>query len=402
MSQSRIALLFLALTACSRFQDDASLRDVSNQAQVFEGPDTAIVGRTVSQADQSVVLSWPGSSIQTRFQGTSVIANLKVKTPKPANYMQVILDGNESIVLTLSPNTTQYTIDAEGEGPHTLTLVKRNESMDGDLIFSGFTPGNNGALLPTALPSGRRIEFIGDSITCGYGNEGTITTAMLTSSQSSNQNSLRDCNFFLQKKVFEVSNAYLAFGSQAARTLDAEAHLTCWSGKGVYRNADGTTNETIPDIWQRAVASDGNTQANLNDWIPQVVFINLGTNDFGSIAQSSKPSGGPPNTSEFERKYIQLLKQVREAYPNAWIYCATGPMLSNYYPTTFKALDTMRLSLKKIISTFGDKRTKFLEFPLNIASDEDATGCEWHPDVSQDAKMAKQTVLEIQQDLKWQ
>lgn len=388
--------------ACTRYDDDPTLKDVSNQAQRFEGNSVVVVGRSAEQPDHSSVLTWPASQMVTRFSGTSVIANMNLVGGKSTNFVQVVLDGNDRTILAIDTNTTQYTITAEGDGPHTLSVVKLNEAMDGTIIFSGFTPGAGGELLPTALPTGRRIEFIGDSITCGYGNLGTITSEMLTSSTDADANNLRDCNHFLGKKVYQESSGYMAYGAQTARLLNAEWHSTCWSGKGVYRNADGTQDETIPKIWQRSVADDGNTTTDFAAWVPQVVFIDLGTNDFGSIAQSNQVGGGVPDLAAFRAAYLEMLKQVRYNWPNAWIFLANGPMLSDYYPTTFKALTTARAQLKQIIKTFGDKRVRYFEFPLNIASNEDATGCEWHPDIAQDTKMAKQLYLTILDTLGWE
>ena len=101
--------------------------------------------------------------------------------------------------------------------------------------------------------------------------------------------------------------------------------------------------------------------------------------------------------------YTGLLKEVRSAWPNAWIFVAAGPMLSDFYPPNNpKALTKMRTILQSMIKSFGDKRVRYFEFPLNIESDEDGTGCEWHPDADQDTKMAKELTLTIQSTLQWQ
>ena len=412
MAKRLIVLLASTLAACHHFYDDPSLRDVSGQATagadggpIYDGETTHIVGRTAQQSDGSYVLSWPGTTVSTRFSGASVDVGLELLEGQKETFFQVVLDGNAAGELTVDGNTTSYTVTANGAGPHELTLVKLNEAMDSVVAFHGFSAAAGGELMPTRRPTGRRLLFIGDSITCGYGNLGVITTLMLTSSPNTAagqaKNSLRDCNDFLGKKVYEVSSAYQAFGTQTARYFDAEWQLISWSGKGVYRNADGTQSETIPDIWQRSVATDGTTTYDASAWVPQAIMINLGTNDFGSIAESQNPNGGPPNVQLFRSRYEKLLHQVRAAYPNAWIYVATGPMLSDYYPTTFKALSTMRTTLASIIAAAGDGRVKFFEFPLNITTDTDATGCEWHPDADQDTTMSARFQGSIKTDLAW-
>ncbi|MBE7190746.1 GDSL-type esterase/lipase family protein, partial [Jatrophihabitans endophyticus] len=350
--------MLLGLAACGpHYDDDTSLRNLSGQQPIYDGETTHVVGRHLTQSDGSQVLSWPGSAVSTRFTGNGVTASLKLLEGQKQTFFNVVLDGNDLGPLTVDTNSTLYTVQADGDGPHDLTLVKMNEAMDSVVAFGGFTPAS-GALQPTARPTGRRLLLIGDSITCGYGNLGVITTQALTSSQSSDANSLRDCNYFLGKQVYQVSNAYQAYGTQAARHLQAEWQLVSWSGKGVYRNADGTQSETMADIWQRAVATDGNTQYAPADFVPQAVVINLGTNDFGSIAESQNPGGGPPSIPTFKARYLTILRGVRKAFPSAWIFVATGPMLSDYYPTTFKALSTMRTTLADLIDTMGDHRVR--------------------------------------------
>ena len=397
----RFVPLLLCFSACGpHYEDDASLRDISTQQPVYDGDTTRIVGRHTTREDGSQVLSWAGTTVSTRFTGTSISAALRLLEGQRQTFFQVVLDGNELGPIAVEPNTRSYTVQAEGEGPHDLTLVKLNEAMDSVVAFGGFTPAT-GALQPTKRPSGRRLLFIGDSITCGYGNLGVIETIMLTSSTDKTQNSLRDCNYFLKKKVYQVSSAYQAFGTVAARYFDAEWQLVSWSGKGVYRNADGTQSETMTDIWRREVANDGNTQFAPADFVPQAVVVNLGTNDFGSISQSQNPNGGPPNIQAFKSRYLTMLKQVRKAFPSAWIFVATGPMLSDFYPKTFKALSTMRTTLNDVIHSMGDGRVRFLEFPLNITTDTDPTGCEWHPNAAQDALMAGRLEGSIKEALGW-
>lgn len=400
MGKCYFAWALLAVSACgNHYNDNPELIDISKQPTTYTGEPTVIMGRAQALADGTKLLSWAGTTINTRFTGPSVTASMQVTDGKPVNFFQITLDGNVEVRAVEATDTNQTFTALTPDGNHELSVTKLNEAMDGELIFGGFTPADGGSLLPTRTLSGRRIEFIGDSITCGYGNEGYITTKMLTDSTNADQNSLRSCTDFLGKDVYEVSSAYLAWGPVVARNFSADWRLICWSGKGVYRNADNTTTDLMPDVYNRSVATDSNTTYDMSSWVPQAVVINLGTNDFGSVAQSN--SGGPPDIDKFMANYIRLLKQVRKNYPSAWIFLATGPMLSDYYPTTFKALTTMRETLNKIIAKAGDDRVKFFEFPLNITSDSDTTGCEWHPDVDQDSTMALHLEVAIQQYLGW-
>jgi hypothetical protein len=80
----------------------------------------------------------------------------------------------------------------------------------------------------------RRIEIVGDSITCGYGNEGTDP-----------------CNFSA-----ETENHYLTYGALAARMFGAELSTVAWSGKGVVNNFDNDVFEPLPQIYDRLLATE--------------------------------------------------------------------------------------------------------------------------------------------------
>jgi lysophospholipase L1-like esterase len=383
---SRVGIiLLLSVAACGpTYVDDPALRDVSNQAVSYTGPTINIVGRWALTSDHAAHLSWAGTQMNTRFTGSAITLNVKYNGPKPETYLGAIVDGGDLQRIAVNAGQTSYTLDKLPSSPHTLTLVKLNEAMDGDLYFYGFTP-NDGQLLPTQAPTGRRIEFIGDSITCGYGNEGVITTAVLLNTADADTKSRRSCKTLLGKETYQVSNAYLSWAAQTATRMKAEYHLLCWSGKGVYRNADGSADDLVPTLWDRAVESDPASKWDPAAWVPQVVVINLGTNDFGSVSDAH----GPPDQGTFKKRYEDLIKKIRGARPNAHIILSMGPMLSDFYPTSYKAATSMRDDLHNIIDNLDDDRVHFEEFPLNIGSDLDPTGCEWHPDAQQDDAMAE-------------
>lgn len=56
--------------------------------------------------------------------------------------------------------------------PHSLILIKRTEPVVALSVFSGFELADNNTLMPPVPAFGRRLEVIGDSISCGYGNLG--------------------------------------------------------------------------------------------------------------------------------------------------------------------------------------------------------------------------------------
>ncbi|CAK4805871.1 unnamed protein product [Aphanomyces euteiches] len=114
------------------------------------------------------------------------------------------------------------------------------------------------------------MEFIGDSETCGYGNEGA--------GSSSN-------GIVGMKGRFE--NVYNCYACITARMFNAEAHILAWSGKGVKSNfADWGPN--MSSLWKNT--------------IPEVVVVNLGTQDLFPPASSK---------DEIVEAYTALLKDIR-------------------------------------------------------------------------------------------
>ena len=97
-------------------------------------------------------------------------------------------------------------------GEHTVRLVKATEPMIGVTQIQGFQLSAGGQLLPQPAPR-RRLEVIGDSISCGYGNEGA------------NQN-----EHFTPK----TENAYFTYGADAARSLGADYVCLAWSGRKMW------------------------------------------------------------------------------------------------------------------------------------------------------------------------
>ena len=84
--------------------------------------------------------------------------------------------------------------------------------------FWGFVLDEGKKLVDAPAFSDRKIEFIGNSITCGYGNEG------------------------LKKEEhfdYATENHYYSYASITARNLDAQHWVVARSGIGAYRNYNG-------------------------------------------------------------------------------------------------------------------------------------------------------------------
>jgi lysophospholipase L1-like esterase len=219
-------------------------------------------------------------------------------------------------------------------------------------------------LVPTPVPS-RILEFIGDSMTCGYGVEGAGPSCGFTTG---------------------TENEAIAYGALTAKALGAAHVAIAWSGKGMYRNFGGDMTDTMPTLWTRTLATQASSAWGFTSFIPDVVVINLSTNDF------AKGDPGQP----YVQAYTALLTQVRAKYPRAYIFCANGPMLGS------PALGTAKGYIQSAIAarnSSGDMRIKYVEFATQTQAD--GYGCDYHPSPTTQKKMSDVLVPAIRSAMGW-
>ena len=308
---------------------------------------------------------WSAGAITLRFQGTDISA--KIRDSGGADYLQIVIDGKPTRVLPLQKDEHLYSI---GEGlpnaPHTLTLFKRTEAFVGIVHYTGFQLNAGGKMLPPPAPSKHRLEVIGDSISCGYGNEGA------------NQN---------EHFAPATENAYMTYGAIAARKFNADYTCMAWSGKKMWPD------NAIPEIYDRALPTDPGSSWDFSQQIPDAVLINLATNDFGKEN---------PDEKGWTEAYKAFLARVRKNYPEAHLYCAIGSMMNDSYPAGHRALSTVRAYLLKVVAdtrAAGDPNVSVLEFTPQDA--KNGLGADYHPNVKTHEIMAEKLVEALARDLKW-
>src|SRR6188768_3245960 len=257
-------------------------------------PAVHYVGR-VDTSDPTVArFAWSGTGAIARFNGSIASVELgggqeyTVVVDATVQPKLVAKEGLNTLTQGLSP------------GEHTVELYRRTEASQGESTIRSFDFGGGQLLAPKAVV--RRLEFIGDSITCGYGNEGASAS----------------CGFTPQ-----TENHYLSYAAITARNLQAELSTVAWSGKGVVCNYGDDANsctDPLPTYYDRILPNRADSIWDFSRFQPDAVVINLGTNDLSTSTD--------PDQSSFEAGYKALLVRVRHAYPNARILCTNGPMLS--------------------------------------------------------------------------
>ena len=334
---------------------DASLADAA--------PAVRFIGRVDRSGDAGPRFAWSGSTLVARFTGPTV----GVRLADNGNYFAVLVDGTmQAMPLVTTAAQSDYPLAANlSPGPHELRLYRLTEASQGDTQWLGLTLDAAGSLLPAPAASVRRIELVGDSISCGYGDTGMGP----------------NCGFSL-----DTENHYLSYGAITARDLGAALITTAWSGKGMYRNYGGDMTDTLPVLYLRTLPDQATSAWDFAQYTPDVVVINLGTNDFAT---------GDPG-QPYADAYLAFARMVRSRYPGAYIECTNGPMLAD------PSLSAARGYITGVVSTMtagGDSRVGYLEYPTQSASN--GLGCDYHPSVTTHQLMAAQLTAALKAALGW-
>ena len=308
---------------------------------------------------------WSASAITLRFRGTA--CNAKIRDSSGADRLQAVIDGKPGSVLTLEKDEHLYRV-ANGlpNVAHVVTLFKRTEAFVGIVQYTGFQLSAGGKMLAPPLPPKHRLEVIGDSISCGYGNEGA------------NQN---------EHFTPATENAYLTYGAIAARKFHADYTCIAWSGRKMWPD------NSIPEIYDRVLPTDAGSAWDFTQQVPDAVLINLATNDFGR---------DNPDEKGWTDAYEAFIARVRKNYPKARIYCAIGSMMSDNYPAGHRALSTVRAYLVKVAAderASGDANVSVLEF--DVQDGKNGIGADYHPNVKTHEIMAARLAEALTRDLKW-
>lgn len=296
-----------------------------------------------------------------RFKGTGIGVTL---TDGGSDVFEVILDGKHT-VLPAQAGMVKYMLGSGlADGPHDLLLYRRSEAFFGETTFNGFDVAPSAYLAMDSVPT-RRIEVIGDSISAGYGNEGTFP-----------------CSF-----AAATENHYLSYEALAARALAADLYTEAWSGIGMLRNNDGATTGTMPQRYPLTLPNRTASLWDFSRFAPHAVLINLGTNDFAK---------GDPGAA-FQTAYTAFVTTLRGHYADARFFLAVGPMLSD--PAYTQAANYLKGVILARASA-GDKNLGLLEFGTQDIVN-DGIGCDYHPSLKTHQKMADKMAAALKADLGW-
>lgn len=355
--------------------EETAQTEPQDQTYVPGADNVKLLGRTY-QMNDTLWLAYSGSGIE--FEVTGKSASIVLYGDSIA--MSASNDGSFAR-FAVYVDDELLTDELMDEGAKNITLFEGDEERTAKVRLVKLSETANSTLGVRAVnveagmisPTEQKdvyIEFVGDSITCGYGVD--------------DEN--RDNHFSTATEDVTKTYAY-----KTAQLLDVDYSMVSISGYGVISGytSDGTKKEdqVLGAYYDKIGFSYGNSGgSNVSDWTwdfarqPDMVVINLGTND------SSYTGSDADKQQEFFDGYVALLKMIRGKNPDAYILCTLGLMGDTLYPVVEEAAAAYA-------EETGD--TKVSAFHFDPITSDEGYAADWHPTEATHERAAKELSAEI-------
>lgn len=377
------AIIAATMTACGNAaetkEEEVSVKSIELVEENFKQ-----LGRTYYN-NGKIYCALSGSGAEFTFTGTECTitiegdSNSSVSTSADNHARVAVYVNGERTADTMIDEKvkTINVFSSETEQETDIKIVKLSESPMSTFAISDITI--NGKDVKPAENKERYIEFVGDSITCGYGVDD------------------EDCNHNFSTKTEDCTKAY---AYKTAEKLGADYSLVSFSGHGVISGYSGdgkkVTSQLVPPYYEHL----GYTWSNNPefdplslDWDfskrePDVIVINLGTNDDSYCKNQDE------KCEDFRSSYVEFVKQIRAKNPNAKIIGTLGIMGQNLYPY-------VELALRDYSEETGDTNVDWLMFD-NQNMNEDGIAADWHPTEKTHEKASDKLVEKIKESMGWE
>lgn len=336
------------------------------------------LGRTLFQ-DDILWLALSGSGIEFKFEGRYLEMRLQGDdhTAADADHARIAVYVDEERILdemVRSPQPCYTILDEQLPRNCMIRILKITEAPMSITGIRELITDDAASVCPAPSKT-HRIEFIGDSITCGYGTDDD------------------DLSHTFSTATEDVTKAYAYC---TAQMIDADYSMVSYSGYGVYSGFvdesidTRNTSELVPPYYTLVGYSRGTYKGNaitMTDWdfrnfVPEIIVLNLGTND-NSYCRSK-----PEREAEFMESYRDFVTLVREKNPEAYILCTYGLMNCELIPSIEETINRYR-------QASGDERISFL--PLPTQTDADGYVVDYHPSLGTHRKAADIVTAKIRE-----
>jgi lysophospholipase L1-like esterase len=352
------AFLFLILVSCTTL---FGLRSKREGVDFFSAKNKAFryTGR-FDFSNKKLPRCWnPGAYIEANFTGTFLEIEVNDEMLYGGhNYIAVSIDDLPAKRIKLKAHTNVILIsDSLADKEHHVMICKDTESGMGYIEFVGISC----QVIRPAAAKKKKIEFIGDSITCGNGSDTSEVK----------------CG---EGKWYDQHNAYDSFGPLVARAFNADWQLSSVSGIGLTRSCCGLET-TMPKVYDKIDFAEDGPKWKFADRDPDVVVITLGQND------------GIQDSTDYCASYVAFIFQVRRFYKAATIVCSTSPMAN-------KKLQRQLNSYIPAVTAEMHRRGDLNVHPF-LYRNSYRSGCFYHPTLSEHREMAGELMPYLAQLTGW-
>lgn len=345
------------------------------------------LGRTLTDDKGTIWYALSGSGVEFQYRGTSLDVVLagddltglteqqyeQIKTEQDVDYARIAIYINDERIVDerlTSSHRTYHIHDSRQPEEVTVRILKLSEAPHSIVGIQELIMDETDSVSP-APNKDLKLEFIGDSITCGYGVD--------------DEN--EEHHFSTATEDETASFAYLT-----ARNLGADYSMVSYSGYGIISGYTETDEklltQLVPDKYEETGYSRGKvngealtlTKWDFDRFQPDFVVINLGTNDDSYCKDTVE------RQEEYAASYAQFLQQVRSHNPEAYILCIYGIMTDRLYPYVQKAVELYQQQT-------GDKRIDTLYIEPHTA--EAGYAADWHPSKKTHRRAATEVTARI-------
>ena len=341
-----------------------------------DDPNIQFLGRWDKKHPLTPTAAYSATGFRTYFFGDTLALAFfnKGYQKNKFNYLAIYIDDVEYPYLKITNSDSVYAIAGNlSDAYHKLEVRKRTESNVGKVTFKGMLVRAD-TTLQKPNPKKYFFEFVGNSITCGYGSEISVDDPKKFHFKPENENVMR------------------SFASLTAKHFDADYHVVAYSGLGITRDYAGNRKNNMLKMYPKILPDDFSSRKDDSVYTnTDIVVVNLGTNDFISST---------PNSSKFINDYLKLLFHIREKHPKSIIVCTGGTMISNTYPagrhyrSMFK--DLILEVEKEFVRQADPYITHFFFEPHSAPYGED-----WHPSKLTHQKMANELIEFLKELRDW-
>lgn len=384
------AALLLTLTACENNAASADANVAANDTTVTEEEhdmntetiyqlteeNVKLLGRTYFDGEK-LFCALSGSGAEFTFNGTKCSVTVTgdsnaLNASNADNQARVAIYVNGERVIDDMVDNIQETYDVfESDTPKdvTISIVKLSESPMSTIGIKEIKA--TGSKIAPTPNKDLLIEFIGDSITCGYGIDDPD----------------KDHNF--STKTEDVTKAY---AYRTAEALNADYSMVSFSGYGIisgYSSNDKKVEaQTVPQFYTKlgySWAANGSFVPANVDWDfskrqPDLIVVNLGTNDDSYTKTDSE------RKQEYCDGYVEFLKKIRANNPDAKILCTLGIMGDRLF-------EQVQLAVNTYSEETGDTNISAMKFDVQLP--DDGYSADWHPSVTTHEKASEKLAAEI-------